>query len=135
MALHSGLGRGPGHLRRMTQGSSSGLTLDNATILDRSGTLAKVGTLLGVNGSPTLTDNAGGRFLLIQVGATWELRCGLVSTDHGINASHTVTNPGSTRRSTGPERMRGTAVKRSASGLQAITSLSSIQLTLHIYSE
>lgn len=67
------------------------LALDSSAILDKSATLAKVGALQNVVGAPSLTDGAGGRFLLLDTGAGYEIRCGLVATDRAANASHDIT--------------------------------------------
>ena len=68
----------------------SAVTLSNSALLDKSATLTKVGALSNVTGTPSLTDTAGGRFLLRQNGATWELCAGLTITDRGVNASHSI---------------------------------------------
>lgn len=71
-------------------GGGASVALDNASILDKSATLTKVGTLTGVNGTPVLSNDAGGRFFVQAVGGNYEVRCGLVLTDYGAATSHGI---------------------------------------------
>lgn len=65
-------------------------SLSNNTILSKSATLTLVGSLSGFSGTPVLTNDAGGRFLLRQNGVTWELCAGLTATDYGAATSHAI---------------------------------------------